>query len=135
MVDSPKDPPNSEFGLNVTSGDGQQSAASSIDVNIRDDVTQSNNTDQTATFTFDVDEPVDVNKPIDVNEQPRDTSNIIYDYAEPADGVQIIDAQANTENPSTSGIATGGNMQQTHTINTENENSSGSNSSPSSPSS
>lgn len=135
MVDSPKDPPNSEFGLNVASGDAQQSTASTADVNICDDVTQSKNTDQSATFTFDVDEPVDVNKPIDVNEQPRDTSNIIYDYAEPADSAQNINAPANAENASTSGIAPVGNIQQTHTINTENENSSGSNSSPSSPSS
>lgn len=135
MVDSPKDPPNSEFGINVTSNDVQQPPATADDVNNCSDVPKSINNDQTTTFTFNVDEIIDINRPIDVNEQPRDTTNIIYDYAEPDDNQQNNKVPTNIENPSTSGIINVAHIEQTQTTNTENENTSDSNSSPSSPSS
>lgn len=77
MVESPKDPPNVDFGVNLTTSSDIQPF--SIDA--------SKATNKT-TFTFD-----DVNQPIDVN-KPRDTSNIFYAYEEPNekfDSAQIIE--------------------------------------------
>lgn len=58
MVESPKEPPNNEFGLDLTS--------------IPEPVLQSSTT------------VINIEDPIDVNEQ-RDISNIFYDYTAPDD--------------------------------------------------
>lgn len=74
MVDSPKDTPNIEFC------NEKQSPVTSTKRQSQSSVDQ--------TFTFDVPadaasvvESIDDNQPIDVNE-PRDTTNIYYDYHE-----------------------------------------------------
>lgn len=106
MVDSPKDPPNSEFGVKVVSKDS--SIASTTSDCDRD---QKCSSDEQA-FTFPPPPPIDPNEPIDVN-QPRDTTDIFYDYEEPIqpnerpDEIieQNIDTQSHTDViPSTSGI-------------------------------
>ncbi|KAJ6635625.1 Sodium channel protein 60E [Pseudolycoriella hygida] len=65
MVESPHDPPNSDFSIDMR----QLSEYS--------DGICSDNVDKSAVTVIDIDEPIDVNV-------PRDTTNIFYDYAEPS---------------------------------------------------
>lgn len=64
MVESPHDPPNSDFSIDmrhISESDGKCS----------DNVAKSSAT------VIDIEDPIDVNV-------PRDTTNIFYDYAEPS---------------------------------------------------
>lgn len=115
MVDSPKDPPNSEFGISATAMTEPQTPAA--------ETGDAQETSGQQAFKFDIPPPppIDPNDPIDVNE-PRDTSNIFYDYEEPKqpndDPSMIIERnidvpamQAN-EDPSTSGTNINSNSSQ-----------------------
>lgn len=61
MVESPHEPPNSDFSINVpaaaVAAEDRECSADQV--------------------VIDIDEPIDVNV-------PRDTTNIFYDYAEPS---------------------------------------------------
>lgn len=109
MVDSPKDPPNSEFGASTASAEPQTPSA---------ETSSAQQASGQAAFKFDIPPPppIDSNEPIDVNE-PRDTSNIFYDYEEPkqpGEETSVIiepnnDGQSPpaVDTPSTSGTNTG----------------------------
>lgn len=73
MVESPKDPPNVDFGVNITTGSSLKQSSDSIN---------ELNDQMKPAFEFD-----DINQPIDVN-KPRDTSNIFYVYEEPTEKLE-----------------------------------------------
>lgn len=63
MVESPHEPPNSDFSIDmrhISDSDGKCA----------------DNLDESPATVIDIDDPIDVNV-------PRDTTNIFYDYAEP----------------------------------------------------
>lgn len=72
MVESPKEPPNNDFGLDLTASLIAQQAESTTS-----SVTPSPSQSTIANSTI-----IDIEDPIDVNVQ-RDTSNIFYHYTEP----------------------------------------------------
>lgn len=92
MVESPHEPPNSDFSIDmrhVSDSDGKSMDNDAVD--------------QSSATVIDIDDPIDVNG-------PRDTTNIFYDYAEPSStnnlrddnltDQQHIDVRRETDNDS-----------------------------------